>query len=130
MENLQQIDARVETYVLKRLQRMSRLAAEWSSDPRDPQGIRHSYVDVVTALLAGLISGRRSLRDVEKLSTRLGLRRRGGGISDGALTHVLGLCDAGHFDAMVVRTIKDMNRRQVFVHGPPLRRPGAEICQR
>ena len=84
MENLQQIDARVETYVLKRLQRMSRLAAEWSSDPRDPQGIRHSYVDVVTALLAGLISGRTSLRDVEKLSTRLGLRRRGGGISDGA----------------------------------------------
>ncbi len=30
MENLQQIDARVETYVLKRLQRMSRLAAETS----------------------------------------------------------------------------------------------------
>ncbi len=116
MENLQQIDARVETYVLKRLQRMSRLAAEWSSDPRDPQGIRHSYVDVVTALLAGLISGRRSLRDVEKLSTRLGLRRRGGGISDGALTHVLGLCDAGHFDAMVVRTIKDMNRRGELPH--------------
>ena len=116
MENLQQIDARVESYVLKRLQRMSRLAAEWSSDPRDPQGIRHSYVDVVTALLAGLISGRRSLRDVEKLSTRLGLRRRGGGISDGALTHVLGLCDAGHFDAMVVRTIKDMNRRGELPH--------------
>ena len=116
MENLQQIDARVEGYVLKRLQRMNRLVSETSRDPRNPQGVRHLFTDVVTALLAGLMSGRRSLRDVEKLSARLGLGRHGAGISDGALSHVLELCDEHHFDAMVIRTVKDMNRRGELSH--------------
>lgn len=116
MENLQQIDARVEGYVVKRLQRMNRLASETSRDPRNPQGVRHLYADAVTALLAGLMSGRRSLRDVEKLSARLGLGRHGRGLSDGALTHLLERCDEQHFDAMVVRTVKDMNRRGELSH--------------
>lgn len=108
MENLEQIHGRVERYLRHRLSRLSKLIAQTASDPRDPRGVRHTYADCVLALLAGVLSDRKSLRDVEELSGALKLGRRGGGISDGALTHLLALSGEHDFDGLHVRMVKDM----------------------
>lgn len=116
MENLNQIAQRVESYVLPRLKRLDKLIESTTHDPRSARGIRHSYADSIMALLAGLVTQRRGLRDVEKQSVQLGLGRRGGGISDGALTHLLAVSGEHDFDDLLVRTVKDMARRGELRH--------------
>ncbi len=116
MQNLDQIERRVETYLLTRLERWGQLIATTAQDPRDPRGIRHPYLHCVLALLAGVCAQRESMRDVEKLSAQLALGRRGEGISDGALSHLLALSGEHDFDALQVRTVKDIGRRGGLSH--------------
>jgi len=116
MENLDEIDARVDRFLRKRMKRVGVLIGRLAHDPRDARGIRHAYVDCVFALLAGQLSNRKSLRGVERLSQRLKLGRRRAGISDGALSHVLGLSDEHDFDALLVQMVHDAIRRGEMPH--------------
>ena len=111
MENLQHQRDRVQAFTAPRLRRVRCLIDEFAQDPRDPQGVRHEFNDCILALLAGLLSGRRPLRDAEALSQELGLGRRGEGISDGALTHLLKLMGEHSLDAVLVRTVREMAAR-------------------
>ncbi len=126
MKNLDQTAQRVESYLEHRLKRCGKLVEKTSRDPRKPRGVRHAHVDCIVALLAGVVAQRKSLRDVEELSQNLGLGRHGNGISDGALTHLLELTDEHSFDALQVRTVKDMGRRGELRH-PGLDRAWAAI---
>lgn len=116
MENLDEIDARVDRFVRKRMKRVTALIRRLARDPRSARGIRHAYVDCVLALLVGTLTNRKSLRDVERLSQRLRLGRRRAGISDGALSHVLGLNDEHDFDALLVQMLRDAIRRGEVTH--------------
>ena len=104
------------SYVRPRVKRLGKLIETTATDRRHRQGRRHSFPHLVISLLAGLIAGRKSLRDVERLSAELSLGRTGNGISDGALSHLLGLCGERDFDALLVRTVKDMARRGELAH--------------
>ena len=116
MENLKQTARRVESYVRPRVKRLGKLIETTAADPRHRQGRRHPFTHLVIALITGLIAGRKSLRDVERLSAELGLGRTGNGFSDGALSHLLELCGERDFDALLVRTVKDMARRSELRH--------------
>lgn len=114
MENVHQVAKRVEKIVAKRLPRLKALVVGTVHDPRKRQGVRHDFGDDALALLVGLLSLRTSLRRVETLSAELGLGRDGTGISDGALGHMLKLCDEHVFDELLVRSNKDAIRRGQF----------------
>jgi predicted transposase YbfD/YdcC len=63
------------------------------------------------ALLAGLLSNAPSLREVEALSARLGLGRRGGKVSDTALGKLIELLNPDALLAVLVAQVRDMRRR-------------------
>lgn len=65
----------------------------------------------MTSLLAGLLSGRKSLRNTEALAAELGLGRHGKGISDGCLAYLLSLMGEHDLEPVLVQTVRDMNRR-------------------
>jgi len=112
MENLKEIDARVDRIVCSRVKRLVSLADRYVKDPRAARGLQHKHAHIVVALTTGVLTGRGSLRAVEKLSQRLELGRRRGGISDGSLSHTLGLYDEHTFDALLVQTVRDAKRRR------------------
>ncbi len=114
MKNVHQVAKRVEKIVAKRLPRLKALVVGTVLDPRKRQGLRHDFGDDALALLVGLLCLRTSLRRVETLSAELGLGRDGTGISDGALGHMLKLCDEHVFDELLVRSNKDAIRRGQF----------------
>lgn len=116
MENLDEIDVRVDRYLRTRLRRLTVLIERLTKDRRDPRGVRHPHTDCLLALLAGQLSNQKSLRHVERLSQRLKLGRRRAGISDGALAHLLGLSDEHDFDALLVRLVRDAIRRGEVSH--------------
>lgn len=116
MENLDEIVGRVERYLPGRLTRLAHFIATVCTEPRKARGVRHSLAQCVLALLAGLLGDRKSLRDVEALSQRMGLGRRGDGVSDGALSHLLSLCGPDHFDGVLAASVKDMRRRGELKH--------------
>jgi predicted transposase YbfD/YdcC len=111
MKTLQQNDLRVEQYLIPRLARLRKLIALLVTDPRNPQGVRFPIDSMLLALLAGLLAGCVGLRDVERQSQRLGLGRRGGKISDTALTSLLKLFDDKLLLPLQVAMVQDMKRR-------------------
>lgn len=111
MKTVQHQVNRVQSFLEPRLERAHDLFGSLVKDPRDPHGIRHKFADCMTALLAGLLSGRKSLRNTESLAAELGLGRRGKGISDGCLTHILELMDEHTLEPVLVQTVRDMVRR-------------------
>ena len=121
MENLNQIGVRVDSYLAGRLKRWASHIVALCVDPRDPRGTRHTFVDCVVGLLAGIVCQRSGIRDVEELSAKLGLGSRAQGISDGAFTHLLTLCQERQFELVLVNSVRDMGRRG------ELRHPG--FCQ-
>ena len=114
MENVHQVAHRVQRLLIDRLPRLRALTIGSVVDPRKPRGRRHDFYDGVLALLAGALCLRSSLRGVETLSAEIGLGRDGAGISDGALGHLLKLCDEHTFDELLVRFNKDAIRRGQF----------------
>lgn len=84
MKFAQKLD-RVQRYARPRLNRLLRNLLRWHEDPRKRRGRRHKFAKMLHALVAGLLANCGSLREVEELTERLGLGRRGGGISDTAL---------------------------------------------
>lgn len=116
MENLAQVGSRVEKYVVNRLRRLGKMLCSVAVDPRHARGTRHDFASCVLALVCGMVTGRKSLRDVESLSSELGLGDRGHGVSDGALSHLLALCDEHTFDATLVGMVKDLKRRGELTH--------------
>lgn len=111
MNTLQQNESRVETYLLARLARLRRLVASHVVDPRHRQGRRYGIDSMLVSLLAGLLAGSPGLRDVERLSMRLGLGRCKGKISDTALTGLLTKLDDEALLPLQVAQVKDMSRR-------------------
>ena len=116
MENVTEVLGRVEKYLPGRVARWAKFIKTLCDDPRNPQGIRHEFAHCVLALLAGVVCDRKSLREVETLSQWMGLGNRGGGVSDGALSHLLKLCSADHFDPLLVASVRDMQRRGELRH--------------
>ena len=121
MENVNQTGGRVDSYVVTRLKRWASQVATLCVDPRDPRGTRHTFVDCVVGLLASIICQRSGTRDGEELSAKLGLGSRAQGISDGAFTHLLTLCQKRQFELVLVNSVRDRGRRG------ELRHPG--FCQ-
>lgn len=116
MENVNQIGVRVDSYVAGRLKRWASHVIALCVDPRDPRGTRHKFVDCVVGLLASIVCQRSSIRDVEELSAKLGLGSRAQGISDGAFTHLLTLCQERQFEMVLVNSVRDMGRRGELRH--------------
>jgi predicted transposase YbfD/YdcC len=111
MKTVQQEISRVESFTEPRLRRAVELLQLLAADPRDAQGLRHPFTHCILSLLAALLCGRGPLRAVEALSKELALGRRGKGISDGALTHLLELMGEHDLDAVLVQSVRDMGRR-------------------
>lgn len=111
MENVTEVLARVEKDLPGKLIRWDKFLKTLCIDPRAARGQRHKFAHCVMALLAGVVCDRKSLREVETLSQWMGLGSRGRGVSDGALSHLLGLCRPEHFDALLVASVKEMFRR-------------------
>ena len=112
MKTLQQNEQRVESHLLPRLRLLRRLLPALVVDPRDRRGIRFPFESVVLALLAGLLAGSPTLRDVERQSARLGLGRRGGKISDNTLGYLLTLMDDAALLPLQVALVKNMHQRK------------------
>lgn len=116
MENVQQILGRVERIVRSRVVRWRKLVEKSVIDRRKPQGIRHKHGEIVLAFLCGMIAGRLSLREAEKLSAELGLGRRGQGVSDGAMTNLASISGEHDYDSLLVQTVRDSGARGGFTH--------------
>lgn len=78
VKTLQQNDDRVEQYLVPRMRRLRQWIARVLTDSRCPQGLRICFDSLSLALVAGLMADCEALLDVERLSARLGLGRRGG----------------------------------------------------
>ncbi len=76
---------------MARLGRLRRLVGAMVKDPRQQRVKYFPFNSMLLALLAGLLVGNPAPRDVERLSARLGLGRRGKKIGDTALTYLLTL---------------------------------------
>ena len=111
MKTVQQDIARVEAFTDPKLRRARQLVLANVVDPRDAKGVQHCFDHNILALLCGLLSGRKALRGVEALAKELGLGRRGRGISDGAMTHVLELMGEHDLDPVLTQSVRDMGRR-------------------
>jgi len=111
MKTVQEKIQRVQSFVQPRLQRVRELFATLVEDRLNPKGIRQLLPNCLLALLVALLSGRVSMRDVEKLSEQRGLGRRGKKISDGCLTSLLKGMDEHDLDKMRVRMVLDMATR-------------------
>ncbi len=112
MKTLQQNEERVESHLVPRMRLLRRLLALLVIDPRNRRGVRFPFESMILALLAGLLSGCPTLRDVERQSARLGLGRRGGKISDNALGYLLTLLDDVALLPLQVAMVKNMHRRK------------------
>ncbi len=102
---------RVQHYTSPRLGRLLQLLRQHHGDPRHRRGIRHNVSYMMHALLAGLMSSSPSLREVEALSARLGLGRRGGKVSDTALGKLVELLNPDALLTVLVAQVRDMRRR-------------------
>lgn len=111
METLQEIEARVDRYLLPRMARLRHLVRTLAQDPRAAQGQRHLLENMTLAMLAGLLTGG-SPRDAERHSERLGLGRRGRPISDTTMRSLLATSDGQTWLPVLVQTVKDMKRRK------------------
>ena len=111
MKTAQEKIQRVHSFVQPRLQRVRELFATLVQERRHPKGIRQLLPNCLLALLVGLLSGRASMRDVEKLSEELGLGRRGKKVSDGCLTSLLKGMAERDLDKVLVRIVLDMAAR-------------------
>lgn len=110
METLQEVEARVERYLVPRMARLLHLVRTLASDPRDPQGLRHPLAKITMAMVAGLLIGGRP-RDAERQSERLGLGRRGGKIGDTTMHTLLSMADGQTWLPVLVQSVKDSKRR-------------------
>lgn len=111
MNTLEQNELRVEKYLTPRMGRLCHLINKLLVDPRDARGKRHAFDGLLLALLAGLLAGKKGLRDVERLSERLALGRNGGRVSDNALGNLLERLDDRALAQLLVIMVKDMKRR-------------------
>ena len=111
MKTLQQNETRVEHYLKPRMGRLREMIRERLVDPRMARGKTISFDSMLLAMIAGIVGGRKTLRDVEHLSQRLGLGRRGGRISDNAMTYLLCKLDDVALRPLLVGQVKDMGRR-------------------
>ena len=68
MNTLEQSELRVERYLVLRMGRLRHLIGKLLVDPRHARGKRHSFDGFFLALLAGLLAGKKGLRDVERPS--------------------------------------------------------------
>ena len=126
MENVNDVLGRVQKYLPARLARWGKFVQSLCNDPRSSRGTRHTLAHCVLALLCGVMSNRSSLREVERLSQRMGLGSRGRGVSDGALSHLLGLSHPDDFEPMLVASVRDADRRGELRH-PDFSEPWAAI---
>lgn len=111
MKTLQEELSRVDSAADSRLRRFGGLIVKHAKDPRDSHGTQIPFLNCQLALGAGVLSGRKSLRGVERLSGELGLGKRGGKVSDGALTHLLAKMEESSLDAVLVQSVRDMRGR-------------------
>ena len=115
MTKLQQRRLRVNRYVSRRAKRVRRSLAKHVRDCRSRRGRRLRFQGFLRSLLAGMLAGCRTLRDVEELSAELDIRDKEGrpiaGISDTALGDVAAGMDPSNFEPVLVGQIRDMNRR-------------------
>ena len=111
MKILQQNEERVERYLKPRMGRLRAMIRERLVDPRMARGKTIDFDSMLLAMIAGVVGGRKTLREVEQLSGRLGLGRRGGRISDNAMTYLLCKLDDVALQPMLVGQVKDMARR-------------------
>ena len=81
------------------------------TDPRQRQGVRHKFGDLVIGILAAMLAGKLTVRELERLSERLGLGRDGDGISDSTVSTVVRLLNDDAFKPVLVESIKSMGRR-------------------
>jgi len=111
MQDLQNEIHRVQAFLGPRLRRLREHLDKFGRDPRSRQGVRHEFTELMLVLVTGLLVSCKALRDAESQSAELGLGRRGKGVSDGALTHVLKKMGEHDLDAELVQGVREMAGR-------------------
>jgi predicted transposase YbfD/YdcC len=85
---------------------------ECVQDPRCAQGIRYALPTLLQVLVLGLLTGLRTLRDVERLATQVVVKRKlglKGTPSDTTLDNILRKLDPSTFRDVVVAQVKAMH---------------------
>ena len=115
MTKLHHRQLRVNRYVSRRAKRLRWSLARHVRDPRGRRGRRLQFEEgFLGALLAGMLAGCWSLRDVEELTEQLGIRDKDGRsvdkISDTALGDVAAGEHPDDFAQVLVEQVRDMAR--------------------
>lgn len=110
MVNLSEASTRVKRYLRKRFGAVVESVVTNVTDPRGRRGRRHTFASMITVILAGLVAGCKTLREVERLAHELGK-----GMSDTALALLLPRIDPDGFPPALVQQVRRMQRRKQLV---------------
>lgn len=119
---MQSIPNRVQKFLLRRLKKRRGCFAALH-DPRQSSKVKHRLSAVVTALLLGLLSNRRTLRDVEKLTKKLQGSWRSfvpNSISDTTFDSILRRLGPDELQEALVALNRELKRSKLFKPAPDL----------